>query len=35
MDRITAAKVFITIVQRGSLSAAADTLDISRAMVTR
>lgn len=35
MDRLTAAHVFITIVQRGSLSAAALTLDMSRAMVTR
>lgn len=35
MDRVTAATVFITIVQRGSLSAAAETLDMSRAMVTR
>ena len=35
MDRLTAAQVFITIVQRGSLSAAAETLDMSRAMVTR
>lgn len=35
MDRLTAATVFITIVQRGSLSAAAETLGMSRAMVTR
>ena len=35
MDRLTAANVFITIVQRGSLTAAADVLGISRAMVTR
>lgn len=35
MDRITAAKVFLTIVEKGSLSGAADTLDMSRAMVTR
>jgi DNA-binding transcriptional LysR family regulator len=35
MDRITSAKVFITIVERGSMAAAADTLDISRSMVTR
>lgn len=35
MDRLTAAQVFITIVQRGSLSAAAETLAMSRAMVTR
>ena len=35
MDRITAAEVFVAIVERGSLSAAADGLDMSRAMVTR
>jgi len=35
MDRLTAAKVFITIVQRGSLTAAAEVLSMSRAMVTR
>ncbi|CAO97762.1 LysR family transcriptional regulator [Erwinia tasmaniensis] len=35
MDRLSAANVFITIVQRGSLTAAAETLDMSRAMVTR
>lgn len=35
MDRITAANVFITIVERGSMIAAADTLEMSRAMVTR
>ncbi|MTV37999.1 LysR family transcriptional regulator [Duganella radicis] len=35
MDRITAARVFITIAERGSMIAAADTLDMSRAMVTR
>ena len=35
MDRITAAQVFITIVERGSLVAAAESLDMSRAMVTR
>lgn len=35
MDRITAANVFTTIVQRGSLSAAAEVLNMSRAMVTR
>jgi len=35
MDRITAAHVFVTIVDRGSLIAAADTLEMSRAMVTR
>lgn len=35
MDRIQAAEVFVAIVERGSLSAAADGLDMSRAMVTR
>ncbi|CAE6855523.1 MULTISPECIES: LysR family transcriptional regulator [Paraburkholderia] len=35
MDRLVAAKVFVTIVDRGSLTAAADSLDMSRAMVTR
>jgi DNA-binding transcriptional LysR family regulator len=35
MDRITAAHVFVTIVERGSLASAAKTLDMSRAMVTR
>ncbi|VTR40396.1 Bacterial regulatory helix-turn-helix protein, lysR family [Serratia fonticola] len=35
MDRITAAEVFVTIVERGSMIAAADTLAMSRAMVTR
>src|SRR4051812_22692670 len=35
MDRITAAKVFVVIAERGSMTAAADTLDMSRAMVTR
>ncbi|MDC9588513.1 LysR family transcriptional regulator [Xenorhabdus sp. XENO-10] len=35
MDRITAARVFITIVEQGSLIAAADRLDMSRAMVSR
>lgn len=35
MDRITAAEVFVTIVERGSLIAAADRLEMSRAMVTR
>lgn len=35
MDRLTALKVFVTVVDRGSLTAAADQLDISRAMVTR
>lgn len=35
MDRITAAEVFIIIVDRGSMIAAAETLEMSRAMVTR
>lgn len=35
MDRITAAEVFVAIVDRGSMSAAADVLDMSRAMVSR
>lgn len=35
MDRITAARVFTTIAERGSMIAAADQLDMSRAMVTR
>jgi len=35
MDRVKAAEVFVAIVERGSLSAAAEGLDMSRAMVTR
>jgi DNA-binding transcriptional LysR family regulator len=35
MDRMTAMGVFVEVAERGSLSAAADTLNISRAMVTR
>ena len=35
MDRITAAKVFVAITERGSMIAAAEALDMSRAMVTR
>lgn len=35
MDRLKAVRVFITIVEQGSLTGAADKLDISRAMVTR
>ncbi len=35
MDRITASKVFINIVDLGSMAAAADALDMSRSMVTR
>ncbi|WP_337261292.1 MULTISPECIES: LysR family transcriptional regulator [unclassified Serratia (in: enterobacteria)] len=35
MGRITAAEVFVTIVERGSMIAAAERLEMSRAMVTR
>jgi len=35
MDRIIATQVFVTIAERGSLSGAAELLDMSRAMVTR
>ncbi|SFV06977.1 LysR family transcriptional regulator [Pseudoduganella namucuonensis] len=35
MDRLTAAKVFREIAERGSMIAAAEALDMSRAMVTR
>lgn len=35
MDRLTATYVFVTIAQRGSLTAAAEALDMSRAMVSR
>jgi len=35
MDRLTAAQVFKEIAERGSMIAAADALDMSRAMVTR
>ncbi len=35
MDRLTALHVFATIVERGSMSAAADQLNMSRAKVTR
>src|SRR5471030_2147187 len=35
MDRITAAKVFVAIVERGSMVNAAESLNMSRAMVTR
>jgi DNA-binding transcriptional LysR family regulator len=35
MDRIVAARVFVSINERGSLIAAADALEMSRAMVTR
>ncbi|AJJ11644.1 bacterial regulatory helix-turn-helix, lysR family protein [Yersinia rohdei] len=35
MDRVTAAEVFVAIVERGSMIGAADALEMSRAMVTR
>ncbi|WGG51985.1 LysR family transcriptional regulator [Rugamonas sp. DEMB1] len=35
MDRITSAQVFVAIAERGSMIAAAEVLDMSRAMVTR
>lgn len=35
MDRLEAAKVFVTIVDRGSMIGAAEALDMSRSMVTR
>ncbi|MFC4298046.1 LysR family transcriptional regulator [Castellaniella hirudinis] len=35
MDRLTAARVFVTIAERGSLTAAAGAIGMSRAMVTR
>lgn len=35
MDRITAAKVFVTVAERGSLTQAADHLEMSTAMVSR
>lgn len=35
MDRITAAEVFVAIVERGSMVSAAESLNMSRAMVTR
>lgn len=35
MDRLTAARVFVEIADRGSMIAAAEALDMSRAMVTR
>ncbi|AKU24510.1 LysR family transcriptional regulator [Massilia sp. NR 4-1] len=35
MDKIAAAEVFVAIAERGSMVAAADALDMSRAMVTR
>lgn len=35
MDRLTAMRVFVEIVDRGSMSAAAEALNISRAMISR
>ncbi|PAL06443.1 LysR family transcriptional regulator, partial [Staphylococcus hominis] len=35
MDRLTAMQVFVEVAERGSLTAAAEALDMSRAMVTR
>lgn len=35
MDRLTAMRVFVEVVQRGSFTAAAESLDMSRAMATR
>jgi DNA-binding transcriptional LysR family regulator len=35
MDRLTAAEVFVRIAERASMTGAADSLDMSRAMVTR
>ena len=35
MDRLTAMRVFVEVVQRGSFTAAAEGLDMSRAMATR
>ncbi|MEJ2801561.1 LysR substrate-binding domain-containing protein [Comamonadaceae bacterium PP-2] len=35
MDRLVAARVFVNIVERGSLAAAAEALDLSRPMVSR
>jgi DNA-binding transcriptional LysR family regulator len=35
MDRLTAMKVFVEIIERGSLTAAAEALDMSRAMASR
>lgn len=35
MDRLTAARVFVEVVERGSQTAAAEHLDMSRAMVSR
>ena len=35
MDRLTAMTVFVEVAERGSLTAAAEVLDMSRAMVSR
>ncbi len=35
MDRIIASEVFINIVEKGSMAAAANAMDMSRSMVTR
>ena len=35
MDRLTATRVFVEVVERGSQTAAADALEMSRAMVSR
>jgi DNA-binding transcriptional LysR family regulator len=35
MDRMTAMTVFVEVAERGSLTAAAEALEMSRAMVTR
>ena len=35
MDRLTAARVFVEVVERGSQTAAAEHLDMSRAMISR
>ena len=35
MDRLTAMTVFVEVAERGSLTAAAEVMDMSRAMVSR
>ncbi len=35
MDRLTALRVFVSVVEQGSLSGAGEKLEMSRAMVTR
>ena len=35
MDRLTAAQVFVTIVEQGTMAAAGERLDMSRSMITR